>query len=128
MFVIQNKLSKFYIKQYDAKFKNCDVTKDINAAQQFDTEAAAKAFVKKHSSHGIPTTSAIFVELKAAPKAATAAATKSETITSVATKLLLAGKTNAEVWAVIQPQFQLDDGKKGYPSWYRNQLKKKGLL
>lgn len=36
-----------------------------------------------------------------------------------------AGKTNAEVWAIVQPQFGLDDGKKWYVSWYLWQARKK---
>jgi hypothetical protein len=47
--------------------------------------------------------------------------------TSVSEDLIMAGKTNAEIWAVIQPQFNLDNGKKGYPAWYRMNLARKGL-
>jgi hypothetical protein len=39
----------------------------------------------------------------------------------------MAGKTNEEVWNVIKAQFNLDDKKKGYPAWYRANLKRKGL-
>lgn len=49
-------------------------------------------------------------------------------ISQTARDLILAGKTNAEVWAVLQAQFKLDDGKKHYPTWYRSELKRKGLL
>lgn len=49
------------------------------------------------------------------------------TCTSVSEELIMAGKTNAEVWAVIQPQFNLDDKKKGYPAWYRMNLARKGM-
>lgn len=134
MFAIQNKLSKFYIRQYHAEVQNCSVTKDIDLAQKFSTKAEAKTFVKNHSDHGIPTASAIFVEIKDESveliqvTELVQIANKPETISSVVTRLILAGKTNAEVWAVIKEQFKLDDSKKGYPSWYRNQLKKKGSL
>lgn len=50
------------------------------------------------------------------------------TVASVCRELLLAGKTNAEVWAVVQPQFSLDDAKKTYPSWYRSELRRQGKL
>ena len=54
-------------------------------------------------------------------------ATKSErTVSSVARELIVAGKTNAEVWEVISKEFKLDDGKKGYPAWYRSEVKRKG--
>lgn len=49
-------------------------------------------------------------------------------ISQTARDLILAGKTNAEVWAVLQAQFKLDDSKKHYPTWYRSELKRKGLL
>lgn len=50
------------------------------------------------------------------------------TCSSVAKELILAGKTNQEVWDVISKQFKLDATKKHYPTWYRCQLKRKGEL
>lgn len=52
--------------------------------------------------------------------------TEGETVSGVARRLIREGKTNAEVWAVIQTQFNLDDKKRGYPAWYRCQLRHKG--
>lgn len=49
-------------------------------------------------------------------------------ISQTARDLILAGKTNVEVWALLQAQFGLDDSKKHYPTWYRSELKRKGLL
>lgn len=43
-------------------------------------------------------------------------------------ELVLAGKTNAEIWALVQAEFDLDDSKKSYPGWYRNHMKRKGLI
>lgn len=43
---------------------------------------------------------------------------------STARDLIRAGKTNAEVWEVIQKEFKLDDSKKHYPSWYRSAMKR----
>ena len=66
-----------------------------------------------------------------APKAAKAPKVKTErkaSCSAVARELILAGKTNAEVWAVIQKQFELGDDKKHYPTWYRCQLKRQGKL
>jgi hypothetical protein len=59
---------------------------------------------------------------------AKAPAAKRVGVSQTARDLILAGKTNAEVWAVLQAQFKLDDGKKHYPTWYRSELKRKGLL
>lgn len=50
------------------------------------------------------------------------------TVSSVAEALIIAGKTNAEVWAAIKEQFKLDDTKKSYPTWYRCRLKRQGKL
>lgn len=51
---------------------------------------------------------------------------KLETCSDVARALIRAGKTNQGVWDVISVQFNLDTKKRGYPSWYRNQMKKSG--
>jgi hypothetical protein len=45
---------------------------------------------------------------------------------AVARTLIRKGKTNAEVWEVLKEQFGLDDKKRGYPSWYRFQLRRAG--
>lgn len=49
-------------------------------------------------------------------------------VSSMARDLILAGKTNQEVWAAIKEAFNLDDSKKHYPSWYRCELKRAGKL
>lgn len=49
------------------------------------------------------------------------------TITAVACQEIRLGKTNAEVWAILQEQFKLDDSKKHYPTWYRSYMKRKGI-
>lgn len=46
-------------------------------------------------------------------------------IASTCRDLILAGKTNKEIWAIIQPMFDMADNKSHYPSWYRSQLKRK---
>ncbi len=67
-------------------------------------------------------------ETKAAKAARPAAETKRAGISQLARALILAGKTNQEVWAIIKEAFDLDDSKKHYPSWYRCELKRKGDL
>lgn len=59
---------------------------------------------------------------------AVAAGDKPATCSSVMREMILAGKTNQEVWDHCQPLFGLDDKKRGYPAWYRTELKNKGLL
>jgi hypothetical protein len=46
----------------------------------------------------------------------------------VARDLILAGKTNEEVWVALKEQFKLSDDKRHYPTWYRCQLKRAGKL
>lgn len=53
---------------------------------------------------------------------------KAKGVSAVARDLILAGKTNQEVWAVIKEAFNLDDSKKHYPSGYRCELKRAGKL
>lgn len=53
---------------------------------------------------------------------------KAKGVSAVARELILAGKTNQEVWAIIKDAFNLDDSKKHYPTWYRCEMKRKGQL
>ena len=65
---------------------------------------------------------------KKAKKATSAPKEAKRTVTSVARELIVAGKTNAEVWEVLKTEFKLDDGKKSYPAWYRRDCVKRGLI
>jgi hypothetical protein len=69
---------------------------------------------------------AAIVEFDSAPKKSRKPA--GDTVSAVARALILAGKTNQEVWIALQKQFNLDDGKRSYPGWYRSEVKRKGLL
>lgn len=51
-----------------------------------------------------------------------------ESCCGVAYAMILDGATNAEVWAVIQPKFNLGENKRHYPSWYRCHLRRIGKL
>lgn len=55
-------------------------------------------------------------------------ATKKTGISATARELILSGKTNQEVWEVLKQQFNLGDSKKHYPTWYRCEMKRTGLL
>lgn len=63
-----------------------------------------------------------------APKETAPRKERSASCSSVARELILAGKTNEEVWTVIKAQFKLSDDKRHYPTWYRCQLKRAGKL
>src|SRR5512139_552547 len=43
-------------------------------------------------------------------------------------KLIADGLDNAAVWEIIAKQFNLDDTKRHYPSWYRSQMKRKAMI
>jgi hypothetical protein len=60
--------------------------------------------------------------------ASTETKSKRTGISATARELILAGKTNQEVWAELKQQFDLDDSKKHYPTWYRCEMKRKGQL
>lgn len=64
----------------------------------------------------------------AAKPAAKTAAPKREGISATARALILEGKTNTEVWEVLQAKFNLDQSKRHYPTWYRCEMKRTGLL
>lgn len=49
-------------------------------------------------------------------------------ITNTIKTLILDGKTNKEIWDIIQPSFKMEDNKRHYPAWYRSQMKRKGQL
>ena len=55
-----------------------------------------------------------------------AAATVS--VASFMRDLILAGHTNEEVWKAAQAAYGLDAKKRGYPAWYRTELRRKGAL
>ncbi len=68
------------------------------------------------------------VKATKAAKAEAAAKPVRSTVSSTTRSLILAGKTNEQVWAELQRQYQLDDSKKHYPGWYRAQLRRQGKL
>ncbi len=85
--------------------------------------AAAWAAQAHLQALSLPSTPAPKVEPKTAPDAK---GEKKVSCSAVARDLILAGKTNDEVWVVIAEQFKLDQKKRGYPAWYRFQLRKTG--
>ena len=50
------------------------------------------------------------------------------TVGAVCRELITKGKTNAEIWAVIEPRFSMPAKRKYFPAWYRFDMKRKGLL
>jgi len=65
---------------------------------------------------------------KAKPASKTATKTSREGISSFARQMISDGSTNQEVWAALVEKFNLDDSKRHYPTWYRCEMKRTGLL
>lgn len=49
------------------------------------------------------------------------------TVSSAAREHILAGHDNKKVWELLKEEFDLDDSKKHYPSWYRSEMKRKAV-
>ena len=47
------------------------------------------------------------------------------TVSYAAREHILAGHDNKKVWELLKEEFNLDDSKKYYPSWYRSEMKRK---
>ncbi len=47
---------------------------------------------------------------------------KKASVASRIRELIKQGKDNKQVWAIVKPEFKLDDNKKHYPGWYRSQM------
>lgn len=47
-----------------------------------------------------------------------------ESCASYSRRVITAGHTNAELWVALVKHFNLDSGKRGYPAWYRHQMRK----
>ena len=50
------------------------------------------------------------------------------TVSRVARALVVEGLSNEEIWKQLKHEFKLDDSKKHYPSWYRSEARRKGLI
>lgn len=57
-----------------------------------------------------------------------AAVTKKRCVSTVAKKLIFEGLTNEQVYAELDAEFSIGEAKKSYPSWYRNDMIKKGII
>lgn len=118
---VQSKNYKLFLEQIDGQWV-VDVSKIQGGATEEPTPPAPELTVTDAKAKK-PRAKKVKAE-----KPAKEPKEKRVTVTQVAEQLILDGKTNDEVWAVIQPQFRLDDNKKNYPSWFRSRLKKHGRL
>ena len=89
--------------------------------------AAKKAPAKKAPAKKAPAKKAPAKKKAAAKKAADPKKDR-VSVSSTCREMILAGKTNEQIWKVIQKEFNLDDSKKYYPAWNRSDMKKRGLI
>jgi len=107
-------------------------SRDYNAFIEVMTDGKFACHIARAEMHLESLKQAATKPAKSAPKAEkkqpAAKKDSKRTVSTVARELIVAGKTNLEVWAVIQKEFDLDDSKKSYPAWYRSDCKRKGLV
>lgn len=53
---------------------------------------------------------------------------KKESMTKFCQRMILDGKTDAEIYEMMIPIYNCDESKKGYPSWNRGFMRRRGLL
>lgn len=51
-----------------------------------------------------------------------------KTLSGDVRRMIIEGRSNKEIWEEIKIDWKLDDTKKHYPTWYRCEMKRKGLL
>lgn len=132
-FVVKVTEAKTYLaglKQVEA----AQATQDAAAAASADEEAPPKrqaspfdGLVREPKSKAQRAPAAKKApKAKPTPKAKGQTWQEKDTMSNVARRLILEGKTNAEVWEIIQPRYNLDEKKKYYPGWWRFELRRKG--
>lgn len=95
--------------------------KDIEMASK---KPAAKAAAKKAA----PAKTAKTAKSKAPAAAKGEKKERGPSAASMFKELIMAGgKTDDQIFAAVQKKFSLDDNKRSYVAWYRNDLTKKGL-
>lgn len=103
----------------------CAGVLNIEAVAKFsDRKAGAKRVLKILGDAQVKlATSEPSAKKKAAKKAANGAAA-GPSIAGTIKALIAEGKTNEDIWAIVQPKFNMPDGHKHYPQWYRRQVAK----
>jgi len=50
------------------------------------------------------------------------------TVSSTARKMIIEGKSDAQVWAALRRIYHLDESRRYYVRWYRAECARKGLI
>lgn len=109
--------------------KNAPATKTVPAAKKATEKpaVAAKTAAPKPTTTAVKTSGVKQVAKTAVTKEPKAPKDKTPTAASRFQELIMEGKlSDHEIFLKVQKEFDLDDDKRGYVSWYRNYLTKKG--
>lgn len=110
-----------FIVRRDGKYYTDTVGAEMHVHAPKSAKASGDGFVDAAATTAVET-----VKTAAKTKVTREQVAGTETCSDVARRLIREGKSNAEVWEVISVQFSLPSTRRGYPSWYRNELRKNG--
>ncbi len=52
---------------------------------------------------------------------------KKQTIASTCRSMIIAGRSDSQIWAVLRRVFKMDESKRYYITWYRCEVRRRGL-
>jgi len=116
----------------DHSASNKGIAKVLAADKKAPTKKAVKptAKVTKAKLKAMVTSDKVVVKTKTeGPLPVAKQKGEKETVAEATRRMLLAGKSNIEIWEELLKLFpSIDEKKKQFPAWYRYDMKKKGQL
>lgn len=106
-----------------AAVERAPIKKFTDKAQGIKRCNELAAFLRKQQETAKPVAKATKAAKQDKPKAE-----RKASVSGTCQRLILDGKSNADIWAVLKEQFNLDDSKKYYPAWNRAMMTRKGLI
>ena len=111
--------------QQVALYNVCAGILGIETVTKFsDRKAGAKRIMKVLGDAQVKLATSEPSAKKRAAKKAGESKAKGATIAGTIKALIADGKSNEDIWAIVQPQFNMPDNHKHYPQWYRRQVNK----
>lgn len=109
---------------------NTFITKNIDGKYDVDLDAAKKSVgvAKKAATKKVTSKKKTTSKKKAPAKKKAASSDGRPSVSKRCQDLINAGKTNEQIWDLIQDEYGLDDAKKYYPAWNRSHMRRNGLL
>lgn len=103
-----------------------EVKEELKEELKAEIKQEIKSAVKKRV--GATGKKPILMPVPAGKSKITVKGAAKRTVSSVIRELIYQGKTNKEIWDLVQAEFNLSADKKWYPAWYRSDLKRSGKL